>query len=913
MRGFSRSGWTNPALGGRVALYTGSLVGLVGWPNVRATYAYGGTPQAPLLLLRLGLNGAVYAERALAEADAKTFEATYRQLTQDNRIVSMTIENTLLADPEAPLGGAQAEPLREFAGACRDHLLARAEGVEGLGWPAVEVEVPLSSQPRPDPNIPLAVSLRIEGRERETTAVRPAADAGDDPKVFLRSFAAEFERVFEAADSTLRIGVGAPAPGAFAATRDFPLWAVRTRRAPEGPGLGFSLVDEPAFYAPQPPARSARSGEARVGAYVSNKPFPAGSRKLSFADVDLEAWAGTALGAIDDFLDAYAEPALRVDQLTVPNPEAEGRLAKILAHKKTIARSIAARVEPILAAGAPDEASREAARGKVEEALRERLSRLSDFPAAACVAVLPVAGARYGEPLPEGGAAPRFYGRPAARGEEDDDFSLSAAAVPLTTGADGASRLAFLFEPGAPEAARCLPLAVSYAATHLQHQILPAAETEDVEESAWIEFVTGPLEPQGGRELEIEFPVALRTLPRPPAVAGQAAFEAHPGATDPAELMAWSYSFSYLHKAAAQDEPGATVEWSTSAVEASALGDSDMPLFAALAQFVTVWPEIDADLEAFLGPLDAEADAAPSEAVSALAAMEGIIASLASAYEAGAAQGRRELEAKRPAKARYEFSLRLRKGEEGEARIDVVEEARQPADAAIPVPRVKIAGCEETEAPTAPGARASWTYTREDGSRLGYEEARAVPKRAIEFGDLDLRAAQDASASLRVTRNERLVEGGDTDPGFVLSSSTAAFARPVVPLLEYRSFQFAPATDGAGLAGHLDTFFSQLLAGGAPGEWEMKLAAGYAYPVSPGNEGPPETVLPILRLGSTPVDAVPPSFISGVAEEVAAWLGELEQVAPGSRLTFELELFSRRAGAGPAPLLIVRDLFAPLA
>ncbi|HEX2265740.1 MAG TPA: hypothetical protein VHH14_05600, partial [Solirubrobacterales bacterium] len=505
-------------------------MGLPGWPNVRATYAYGGTPQAPVLLLRLGLNGAVYADRATAEADAKTFEATWRRLTEENRIVAMTIENTLLADPEVSLDGPKADQVREFAGACLEHVRARAEGVEGLGWPGVEVEVPLPSEPRPEPIVPLAVSLRLGygAGPSEDTPVRPAVDAGDDPEVFLRSFAAGFERVFETADSARRLGFAAPAPapGALAATRDFALWAVRTPRAPEGPGLGFSVIDEPAFYAPRPLARSACSGEAKVGSYVSGRPFPAGSRDLSFKAVDLEAWTATALAALDDFLAACADPALRVDRSAGSNPEADGSLAKIRAHKKTIARALAAGVEPVLAGGTPDDASREAAAGRLEEAL---LDRLSAFSATTCVAVLPVADARYVEPLPEGGAPPRFHVRPVGRGVDGDDepgFSLSSAKVPLTTAEDGAARLAFLFGLRRPEAATHVSLAVSCPATHLEHQILPAPGVEDGEESAWIEFVTGPVEPLGAKETAIDFPVALRTLPRPPSMAGQTASEA---------------------------------------------------------------------------------------------------------------------------------------------------------------------------------------------------------------------------------------------------------------------------------------------------------------------------------------------------------------------------------------------------
>ena len=234
--------------------------------------------------------------------------------------------------------------------------------------------------------------------------------------------------------------------------------------------------------------------------------------------------------------------------------------------------------------------------------------------------------------------------------------------MPLTVAADAKSRLAFLFESRNSAAAAHVPLDLTYAATHLEHEISSVPGIEGYEAGTWISFVTGPVEPLGGTgPLAVDVPVVLRALPKPPSMVGQSATAVEPEPSTPADLGVWDYSFSYLYESAAQDTVKATVEWNTSRSDLFDPDAAEADLFAALAQFVTSWAAVEADLESYLRPLEADAAGAPPDAVSALEALEKMSGGLALAYEAWA-HGRSAIDAQavhQPDRVVYEFFLRL--------------------------------------------------------------------------------------------------------------------------------------------------------------------------------------------------------------------------------------------------------------
>ncbi len=923
--------------------YSDRLVGLSQWPNVNSAYTYSGTGGAPELVLNLTLEGKAYDDPEKgprqARVDARTFAAAHWQLAQDydaanvpglsGRAVSMTIVNSLLAAPEVPLGDQQAAQVRGFVTACLEYLDTRAQGGSSDA-PAATVKVPLPGSLRPDSVIPLEVALRLDRQPLLTAPALRArtGGAGDSTPVMpegsskgaasLKPFAETFEGVFTEKDWGLRVGTSAALPGDSAATRDTTVWAVRTAREKGGPGVGFSIEGDPSFYAPLPAARELANAEAEIGRYTTGKAFPDGMETRAFHGADLNAWAQTALAAIDGFLTpTYTAPAFLVDQLSGgKDPAKEGWLAKILEHKEAIAAAIAKTTRPILAGSATDSESVEAAAKKIEQALLDRLSNAFTLTAAT---VLDVSGAHYGDPLPPLGRPPRLLGQPLGVPQSDPEgegaernFSLSSGKVPLTSQAEGSSRLAFLFESRDAGAAAHVPLDVFYAATHLEHDITEVPGIKGYQQSAWIAFVTGPLQPQTGPEpLQIDFPVVLRALPKPPTAVAQTATKADPEPTSPTELARWGYGFSYLYQSAAQDTVTATVEWNRPQLEGFGHDAAEAELFRALAQFVTAWPAVEADLEAFLRPLDAKATSLPPGAAPALQALESIASTLATAYKRWAEEAAAE-PLGGPEHLLYEFDLELEEAKDGSARIDVVKGKEHPPPPSATAPRVKLASYEEVPVETPPeGVWASWAYRDAKGKPLSYGKALGISERTVEFEDLNALAFQNACAALQVVRNQELVRGEKTNEEFVFTTPKVSFAQPVVPLLDYEYFPLAPPGTEAPLRSHLDKFFSELLSEIGDLEVKLKVQSAYAYRLAPDLDESPETVLPIGLLPPTPTTTATPAFLGPLADAVSTWVAGMADDDHRSRLTFDLELFSGSAAAQQMPLLVIRDLYLP--
>ena len=238
-------------------------------------------------------------------------------------------------------------------------------------------------------------ALRASGDLVETAPVLPDTEGGENEAgeeesgVSLRSFAKAFEKVFVTSGSALRIGTSAVLPGDPASSREVTLWAVRTATAPGGDGIGFGFEGGARFYAPLPPARELRDESAEI--YESGAEFPARKQTMTFTRADLNAWARTALAAIDGFLTpTYTAPAFLLDQLTFADPEVEGRLAKILEHKRALAAAIGGSARPVLVEDEADPAADAAAAAKLEQALLDRLSTAFSVTA---VGVLPAGAA----------------------------------------------------------------------------------------------------------------------------------------------------------------------------------------------------------------------------------------------------------------------------------------------------------------------------------------------------------------------------------------------------------------------------------------------------------------------------------------------------------------------------------------
>ncbi|MDQ3933509.1 MAG: LysM peptidoglycan-binding domain-containing protein [Actinomycetota bacterium] len=969
------SGYQGPLNDVPVSLrYSDRIVGLGQWPNVRADYSYGGSAGAPELTVELRLEICAYDESAsgwqqAAANDLETFTRVYFQLNQDygplkipglaGWAITMSLENTLLEQPERSLPDDEARQVRDFVSACLAYVWRRAQGQPGGDVPEASLTLPVATADVAAADvIPLALrfvltrqaeltepGLRdVAGGLRDATEIKPrtsspaskpCAERSTEPvSVSIDQFASDAEAVLVTPAWQLRVGTSAAGPGG-GGIDGHTLWAVRMAKA-GGDGLGYTIDPGPSFYAPEPVATALRDGQATIGRYETGKKFGVDSDTLTFAGVDMNAWAQQALAAIDAFLTpTYTAPAFVVDELLVPDdPQENGWLAKILRHKETLAAAVARTVKPVLESSASDEPTRVAAEDKLHQTLLNQLGAAFTVTA---VVVFPVSDAADAQPLPPGVVAPpRFYGQPLAdlvdsapasadAPQGQANFALSSAKVPLTPGGD--SRLAFLFSSKSAAEQAFVPLKMTYSMSHLEHDIRHVPGIDGYEQSRWIHFVTGPFEsplsPPSGEVVKV--PVVLRALPQPPSLTTQTGTPIHrdgngqrsPDET-PDQLARWNYAFAHLYRAAAQDTVSATVEFNRGKVGPLGSGaDEAAALFGALAQFVTDEPAIAADLEAFLRPVDGNSKATDAGVVNAgyaIAAFEAITGDLASAYDAWSRRSpapRTDVEG--PVHVVYEFDIGLVRGPADRARVEIY------ADEGVPLPRVDLDPDlyeRHDVTPDAP-ARAAYEYSVKGAAPatwLEYEDALGIPSRVVTYEGLDVFARQDGYSTIFVERNVHLGADSPTTTTFRFRTPDVRFADRLVPLIAHGGYDLgsvAPAP--AALATYLTKFFDSLLSSADGQRVAVKMASGYRFRLVPAGTDMPATLLPIHLLpptGTTPPGT--PSFVPAVAEAVETWLASHPRPSdPDAEITFGLEVFAAE-GLEQKPLLTVEDLHVRL-
>jgi hypothetical protein len=563
--------------------YSDHVLGLSQWPNVHASYGYGGEAGKPRLRVSFRLSPAPYEQpkavsdprhritptglpdwQQRAQDDLHTFTTIYYQLNQNygagehgpipgirGQATTLSWTNSLLARPDRPLTDAEAQLLRDFVAQCVRYLAKRAQRKPGGDAPNADLIAPLDVADLTDGDIvPLTFSLTVRRQDgltdpvlrstdtlSDTTEIMPTTgnvrapgapeDIGPIPPVSLRTFAEDFEKAFTTTNWRMRVGTsaGMAANETGQQSGGASVWAVRMSRQP-GNGLGFTVGKTASFLAPRPLATALRDGTVSLGRYATGQPFPSTTETLTFTGVDLNTWAQQAFSAIDAVLaPALTSPAFITDCLTTDNPQIDGALARLLQHKKRLAAAVARTVAPVLKDSATDDLTVRSAADKLEQALLDRLGAAFTITA---VTVFDVIDARFRRSLPPGCPAPRFFGQPQGQPtttgndapSEIQDFSLSAAKVALTPlTGDGRTRLAFLFE-SKNSATSHVPLAVRYPVTHLEHDITSVPGINDYQQSHWLAFVTGPETTELG---DVDFPVVLRALPQPPSVTGQTA------------------------------------------------------------------------------------------------------------------------------------------------------------------------------------------------------------------------------------------------------------------------------------------------------------------------------------------------------------------------------------------------------
>lgn len=961
--------------------YTDSLVGLARWPNVSSSYIYAGAPSAPELDITFALNPAAYqlvdGQPAKAAADdLKVFTLIYYQLNQNydglnvpglsGPAVSMLLKNTLVGDIPQPLDSGPIGQIIQFVNACLIYVQNAAAGNVANTAPTTTLQLPLAMSSVVTDNIvelQLAFILKratglidpalldTAGGVSVVTTIPPqvttgpsqdvkhtdAAPADAPPADALLAFAKAAEKVFDTSTWQFNIGAGAADPAEARGNQTFTVWAVRRSVGQSTTGLSFDLGTSPVYYAPKPVAKSLYTGTIAPPLYKTGAAYPAGNGASStFTAADLNLWTSQALTAIDSFLSpTYAAPTFILDELLGNDGDTDGYLANILKQKSDLAETISGTLNAVLPA--TTDATKAAATEVMKQAL---LSQLGNAYSVAAVVALPVTAATTNEPLEPGTSLPpSFYGQPSGdvtQNTDNQNYALSTAKIPLndSTATDHNSTLAFLFSCSNISEQAYVPLNLTYKLTHLEHGITEVPGITGYRQSQWIRFVTGPYPIVIGCN---KIPVVLRALPQPPIATAQQAKiwwtdSGNSGTPTPAELPDWDYSFTYTSQRAAQDILQATVSFNKMDDNSNVKSEDSTPtddLFAALVPFVTAYPAISRDLDAYLRLVDGKTEKTSTTAISAKFAVDAfsqIVTSLAAAYKAWANPPHKQAMAMLstgPQPTIMTIQVGLDSGPDSEAVINVMQTSLDGPSPGLPV--VQIDPANYTAEPYTPANKPpNWIvsyryYQMVDKQKvyLTHDAALAIQAQTIVFDQLNAFAFQSATTTIQIVRNEELIPAGpQTNEVFWLTTPEVKYANPVVPLLVYDSYDMsALAPSPSPLGSYLGPFLQQML-GGVPGDWlTVQIETTASYPIAPKIDATAYTDLPVNMLPPTVATASsgPPNFVAPLATCGMQWLtpNKASLGGIGATMSFNVTVYGGLT-ATPWPLVKIKDLSIPV-
>lgn len=487
---------------------------------------------------------------------------------------------TLVARGLAPTVAEVAEQLRDLPG-----LVAPDAPLAPTPPAPVEVAAPIvvrTAEPLVRATTELVATERAEGKADvvDRTPVPPHPDpAIADADAGAAATFTELAAALAEAAPGLHLVVGEKT------TPDGALWALALG-GEHGPSGSWGLDGAQATCFALPPlALALVSGEADVPEYESGRRPPYATRRLSFADVDLDAWLDALAEAVDLVLSpASTGPAAKV---------APDAMAALTTTKERLADALARRVEPVLD-GDVDASSRATAREALHGALLERLSAITRVGAIVQVPATVTA--------PRTGPSPHMTGTlKAAPGSDLGPFTLSPATLPLTGPQPHATFLLSADTPAEQAEAR---LALRLTPT----AIVPSDGSR-----------LRPVLPLPAAELDgLRIPVPLRGLPAPAALVEQEATQSVATPTSAADLRLWDLAFAVEHAAAAQDTVRAEALLGDDVPRAAAEGAPAGALFAALAAFAAVWPALRDDLATLTAPAPGATAAAAVEALAEL-------------------------------------------------------------------------------------------------------------------------------------------------------------------------------------------------------------------------------------------------------------------------------------------------------
>jgi LysM repeat protein len=525
-------------------------------------------------------------------------------------------------------------------------------------------------------------------------------------------------------------------------------------------------------------------------------------------------------------------------------------------------------------------------------------------------------------------------------------YSFTTGKLPLV---DGASQATFLLNVRDAANRKSIPLNLDYVVNDVEYDIDPNA-VDDYRESSWLSFIiplSSAWEQGTGNNARIgptRIPIPLRGFPQPPVLSEQTAAPVDGDASH----KKWSYRLQIEeHDIAAQDTTylhiGFNVGSETMFEESQAAPPVPADVAQALAQFNSVYPEVQNDLDVLFAPESADN---ANVVLKAVAAFSDMVGALAAAWDTpppatlSASSASDEL---MPEMHMYEIE-------------PVVSDISSEQFAYL---RLRPAyGTQESLWPQITDAQTGtllpllaqsatqsiYTYQQSVQSTLNlgfaFDRTGISP---VYTDNLDIIRQQNGWGGACVRRNLNLIAGQTTNNTFVYRTPLSLFPNKVTPLIQVGHFdalnpeKSGPADVPETLATALSQFFQNLFTPAPTGgltHFTIAVTAQFGYPLA----GPIST-LSGSNLGSalggaiigdsellvsyTPLLMVP-TYIFDVAndwkDEDGSFVYQLatnvEQVAQNTGVqarqglfVFDVIVYSSIMSAGLLPILEWRNLY----
>jgi LysM repeat protein len=373
------------------------------------------------------------------------------------------------------------------------------------------------------------------------------------------------------------------------------IWGVNFSSSISTPvALTFGEASSVQFFALPPLSTSLLSGTFNIQPYITGSGLGAAVSQ-TFQAVDLDVWLNTFLSAIDLVLSSsYAVPGYSLSPTAIES---------LIGCKADLALYVSQRVEYVLSG---------ASSGSLADAqtalYQAMLNQLSNAITVNTLVQVPVTVSS----TFSGDLAPLLSGKitvPGATPDEVNAFSFSTTKIDL---ADGASTATFLFTVKSPASQPNATLNMQYDIVEMEVPTGPALIGE-YQPSNWLRFILARTPESIG---SVEIPIPLRAYPSPVALVSQVAQQAVCEPASVSDLLLWNFDFVYQHQDAQQDSPTVQVTFGSGASTLSAFGRGPRSkrlrigrhesvtsgvvnvqgIFQNLAQFMAVWPALQADL-----------------------------------------------------------------------------------------------------------------------------------------------------------------------------------------------------------------------------------------------------------------------------------------------------------------------------